>query len=321
MLTLFTTPKAFRGHINVIQRNALRSWKLLDPDAEVIVFGGDEGAADVCHELGLRHEAEVARSASGTKRVDSIFGRAQEIARHSTLCYVNCDIILTKDFVEAVRRVRVWRENFLMVGCRWDTDVTTPIDFARSDWGAELVRLARTEGYRRFYYNIDYFVFRRGMYAEIPQLVIGRVGWDHWLVGRAHADRVPIVDATDTVCAVHQNHDYGYHPKGMTGVWYDAEAKRNLELTRRSVRPRTIEDAEFRLTASGIERNRMHRLAPTKRAVREGIRLGRAWMQTYVWHPLLNATRPVRHALGLRKETIPEGLQRSKRRRHWLDAG
>jgi hypothetical protein len=38
MLTLFTTPKAFSRHINVIQRNALRSWKLLDPDAEVIVF-------------------------------------------------------------------------------------------------------------------------------------------------------------------------------------------------------------------------------------------------------------------------------------------
>ena len=96
-----------------------------------------------------------------------------------------------------------------MVGCRWDTEVTKPINFARPEWGAELVRLARSEGYRRFYYNIDYFVFRRGMYTEIPPLVIGRVGWDHWLVGKAYADGLRLWTLPDVVCAVHQNHDYG----------------------------------------------------------------------------------------------------------------
>ena len=121
MLTLFTTPKAFRGHVGVIQRNALRSWTLLDADVEVIVFGDDEGAAEVCAELGLRHVAQVERSASGAKQLGSIFERAQKMARHDVLCYVNCDIVLTQDFEEAVRTVRGWRNRFLMVGCRWDT--------------------------------------------------------------------------------------------------------------------------------------------------------------------------------------------------------
>ncbi len=62
MLTLFSTPKPFRGHINIIQRNALESWRRLDPDAEIILFGDDEGAAEVCRELGLRHEPKVLRS-------------------------------------------------------------------------------------------------------------------------------------------------------------------------------------------------------------------------------------------------------------------
>ena len=44
MLTFFTTGKPFRGHSGIIQRNALRSWLLLDPDVEVILFGDDEGA-------------------------------------------------------------------------------------------------------------------------------------------------------------------------------------------------------------------------------------------------------------------------------------
>src|SRR5262249_47802992 len=99
MLTIFSTPKPFRGHIGVIQRNALQSWRLLHPDVEVILFGDDEGAAEVCQEFGFRHEPEVERSALGTKRLDSIFWRAQEMACHETVCYSNCDIILTQDFL------------------------------------------------------------------------------------------------------------------------------------------------------------------------------------------------------------------------------
>jgi len=64
MLTLFSTPKPFHGHIGVIQRNALKSWTVLHPDVEVILFGDDEGAADACRELGLRHEPYVERGGS-----------------------------------------------------------------------------------------------------------------------------------------------------------------------------------------------------------------------------------------------------------------
>jgi hypothetical protein len=318
MLTLFTTPKPFRGHIAVIQRNALQSWRLLHPEVEIIVFGDDEGAAEVCREQGLRHEPEVLRNASGTKRVDYIFGRAQEIARHEMLCYVNCDIVLTREFVEALRQVQAWRARFLMVGRRWDTDITEAIDFSRATWAEEIVRRARAEGYQRFYHNIDYFAFARGLYAEIPPLVIGRVGWDHWLVGKAYASGVAVVDVSDIVCAVHQNHDYGYHPEGMSGVWNDEEARRNWELARREVRPRTIEDAQFRLTATGIRRNALHWLAPARRRVRAMTRGVRAAVRTRLWHPLLDATRPLRHAVGLKQDAMPAAL-RSKKRQHWMD--
>ncbi len=318
MLTLFSTPKPFAGHIEVIQRNALKSWTLLHPDIEIILFGDDKGAAEICRELGLRHEPQAMRNASGTKRLDYIFGRAQEIARHEIVCYINCDILLTHEFVEALRRVRAWRERFLMVGRRWDTDITEAIDFSQAEWAAEIVARARVEGYQRFYHNIDYFLFARGLYAEIPPLVIGRVGWDHWLVGNAYASGAPVVDVSEVVCAVHQNHDYGYHPQGMTGVWNDAEARANWELARRGQRPRTIEDAQWRLTAAGMQANALHWLAPARRRMREiGKGVGGA-VRTGVWHPLLNATRPVRRALGLTQEAIPEVL-RSKKRRHWMD--
>ncbi len=119
MLTIFSTPKPFRGHIDVIQRNALESWKRLDPDIEIILFGDDEGTQEVCAQMGIRHEPRVERAPEGTKYVSSIFGRAQEIARHNVLCYSNCDIVLMQDLRRALARTASWKPQFLMVGRRW----------------------------------------------------------------------------------------------------------------------------------------------------------------------------------------------------------
>src|SRR5215469_4310945 len=116
MLTLFSTAKAFAGHSGVIQRNALKSWTLLHPDVEIVLFGDDEGAAEVCTEFGLRHETHVERDESGLKRIDYFFDRAQAIAQHDILCYVNCDIILTSDFCRAIEQVRAVHSQSLIVG-------------------------------------------------------------------------------------------------------------------------------------------------------------------------------------------------------------
>jgi len=324
MLTFFTTAKPFQGHSAIIQRNALQSWKLLHSDVEVILFGDDEGAAQVCAELGIRHEPNIIVNPSGIKRLDSIFGLAQQMATHEILCYCNCDIVLTRDFSSALEELRKWftpslegRERFLMIGRRWDTDVTAPIDFSRPAWDKELLALAHSAGFQRAYHNIDYFVFPRGLYTEIPPLVIGRVGWDPWLVGKAHSLGVPVVDVSDRVCAVHQNHDYGYHPQGMTGIWQDQEARHNEGLDR-GIRRMTIEDAPSRLTAKGLVRNRFYWLAPAKRRWRDLDATVRGWWRTWLWHPFLNWTRPARHVLGLRQSALPDA-PRSSKRRHPMD--
>jgi hypothetical protein len=134
MLTIFTTAKRFQGHTGIIQRNALASWKHLHPDIEVILFGDDEGGAEICADLQIRHEPYVEKNEFGTKRLDYFFDSAQEIATHPVVCYVNCDIILLDDFAQAIERLKVLAEPFLMVGRRWDADFTQPIDFTTDEW-------------------------------------------------------------------------------------------------------------------------------------------------------------------------------------------
>src|SRR5262245_25349056 len=225
MITFFTTGKPFTGHSGIIQRNALKSWKLTAPDAEIILFGDEEGAAETAAELGIRHVAQVERATSqsgesGPKVLRSFFDAAQKLARHEILCYSNCDIVLTEDFLPAVKKVAENRKEFLMVGRRWDTDVRKEIPFEEPDWAERVRELARVKSDRLKGDWIDYFVFRRGFYLEkLPPLVVGRVFWDQWLVWKARSEGAALVDASDAVMAIHQNHDYGYHPAGKSGVW------------------------------------------------------------------------------------------------------
>ncbi len=286
----------------MIQRNALNSWVRLHADVEVILFGDDAGAAEIARELGLRHEPRVERNQFGSKRVDYMFARAQEIARHDVLCFCNCDIILLPEFCAALERVRGEHERFLMVGRRWDTDIREALDFGDANWGVRFAELAHERGVRQPGWSVDYFAFRRGLYPEMPALVIGRVWWDHWLVWKARAAGAAVVDASEVVTAIHQNHDYAYHPSGATGVWTDEQAKENYRLAGGRWHLQTIDDATHLLGAEG-ERGNLRRLwAPYWRYARPRV--------VPAWFALLDLTRPVRRALGMQTKRAGAGQRR-----------
>jgi hypothetical protein len=293
MLTLFTTAKPFSGHSDVIQRNALKSWKLLHPDIEVILFGDEKGAAEICQELGLRHEPNVERHESGFKYIGTIFDEAQKLARHDVLCYANCDILLCGDFVAAAQRVGAEKDAFLMFGRRWDTDIFKPIDFSNPEWAEEIRQTAFAANQQRDEWFIDYFVFRRGLFLHrIPKLVIGRVYWDNWLVWFAGHQGAALVDASAAVAAIHQNHDYGYHPQGKNGVWNDELARRNRELAGGYKSLRSMSSANYVLTSTGMKKRTI--LKRWSDSARDNWR-------NRVWHPILSRTRTIRHSLGLRR--------------------
>jgi hypothetical protein len=298
MLTFFTTAKPFRGHDGVIQRNALKSWKLLDSDVEVILFGDDPGVAEVCAELGLHHEPEVLRHESGAKYVNSIFARAQELARHEYLCFSNCDIVLTEDFRDAFGRAKSWRGRFLLVSHRWDVDITEPIPFERGGWEHEIRQLARTRGFRQDESWIDFFLFRKGMYANMPALIVGHCYWDNWMIWQALSEGVPVIDGGRFVVPVHQNHGYNQKYGRAKGVATDALSQLNLRSIGGEKHVRRIDAATHRITRNGeIRRVLIRNTYKLREAFTYKVRLP-------IWHGILGVTRPVRNALGLRSKAL-----------------
>ena len=208
MITFFTCPKPFRGQFNVIQRNAIKSWCLLRPKPEIILAGDDEGISEVCKEFALVHLAEIKKNAYGTPMVDSIFQVSQKRAKNSVVCYINSDIILFSKFISAVDTVSSRLSKFLMIGQRWDVEIKDLLNFASDSWETDLHLLRKQSGKMHSENAMDYFVFPRGMYTDIPPLAIGRLRWDNWLVWRVRSKFIPIVDATEAVTIVHQDHDY-----------------------------------------------------------------------------------------------------------------
>ena len=293
MLTFFTTAKPFLDHINVIQRNALRSWQLLHPEVEILLFGDDAGVGEAARDLGIHHIPEVRRNRHGTKFLASMYDQAQDIARHDLLCHINCDILLLDDFLEALRRVSGLPGTFLMAGRRWDVDIREPLNFEQSAWRAQVRALALHTNRQRPPQWIDYFAFRKGLFRErIPEFVIGRPGWDNWLLWFARSSGASLVDASAVVCAVHQNHDYGYHPDGEAGVWQGEEAQENYKLLEGHRKFATLENATHILRAGGLHRNYRHWFVQSRRRTADYL--------SPAWFRFLDLTRPIRHRLGLR---------------------
>jgi hypothetical protein len=251
MLTLFSIPKPFVGHIGVIQRNALSSWVRLCPGVQVVLLGNEEGIAAAAREAGAEHIPEVDRTEYGTPVVSSAFAKAAVVARNGLLCYVNGDIMLTDELTRAAASVS--KRNFLMVGRRWNVEITEPWDFSNPEWREKLLTYAHQRGtlYRKD--AIDYFVFPRdSRLTDLPPFAIGRPRWDNYFLFRCRQLGYTLIDATCVVTAVHQNHDYAHIPEGH---WtYSPEAEANIKLLGDEARRFDMVDATHKLTRAGLRR-------------------------------------------------------------------
>lgn len=251
-VTIFAMPKCFTGAFAAIQRNAVGSWMQLRPRPEIILLGDDDGVADFALRYGFKHIPSVQRNEFGTPLLDDLFLKAQAAASNEICVYVNSDIILMDDFAEALESVARRFDHFLMVGRRWDLDMSEEIDFYAEDWEQRLIERVRREGIYHAPTGIDYFAFKKGLWPAIPPLALGRGMWDNWLVREPLLAGQPVVDASDKVTIIHQNHGHSHISGGKEGASFNIELQRNLDLTGNDTSLAYTSHAAWELTPNGI---------------------------------------------------------------------
>lgn len=192
-LAIFTALKPSEGRVGEIQATSLENWRTVFRDAEIIKFEGSLVPFKRMVE-DVEHESE------------------SEI-----LMYANADILFSKS--EILQLERVLCERLPSVSCRGFLLTGQRIDILED--GTK--RLHRPSG-------MDYFIFKRGMFYDLPKVVMGRAYCDCALVAYCLRRKIPVIDASYTLRVEHQFHDYGHIVGGRSSVWKGDEAIENKRL-------------------------------------------------------------------------------------------
>ena len=250
LITIFITPKAFdREHIAMIQRNAIRSWKALGKDVDILLIGDDPGVEENAKALGVRHIPEVKRNSSGTPMLDDIFKIARDNSDSPLLAYVNADIILKKDFLENAKLMLQKEKRFLLVGQRWDLDVQKDLEFPEG-WETEFDKDLKARGRRHPTGGSDYFIYPRDIFTNIPPFAIGRSGWDNWMFYEARVKGWKLINCSKAINIIHQDHDYAHLPNGLPH-YRQPESAENVKAAGGKRTIFTLLDCNYELSEDG----------------------------------------------------------------------
>jgi len=261
MITIFSIPKAFNGHINIIQRNAIKSWTSLCPRCQVVLCGDDSGTEEVAKEFDVKCIPDIARNEFGTPLLSSAFERIREVAANNLLCYVNSDIIFMSDFILAIRRIKT--DQFLLFGNRWNIDINEEIDFNDNNWETKIKEYIKLKGSLQPPIGADYFVFKKNeALSDIPPFAVGRPLWDNWFIYNARKNKYKVIDASKAILALHQNHGYGhlqsdYCTKKGKSIWEcpeGPEVDRQKEIMNGQEKFFSLSDATHILTENRLKR-------------------------------------------------------------------
>lgn len=263
--TIFTLPKPFiDSRINTIQRNAIKSWLQLEPQPEIIIMGDDPGIAEAASELGIKHIPNVKCNEYSTPLLDHAFELARQNSKYNILSFINADIITLPDFTSIFTKLP--QKEYLILGSRFDLDITTPIDFNDS-WNKKIWTDVKKRGKKHPPEGSDYFIFKKDSFQNIPPFAVGRVGWDNWMIYHAKKEKMITIDASPTATIIHQNHDYSHNLKKKRDK-KDPETKKNVELTLKDGFA-FLDETDYVMTSTKIKKRWFTNKIKAKRKIRE----------------------------------------------------
>jgi hypothetical protein len=236
----------------MVQRNAIQSWKQLGGEVTIALIGEEDGVEKATRDFGAQYIPEVCRNAQGTPLTSSIFELSRTLNSSPLLGYINADVIVLSDFLETAEKVDSQCERFLLAGQRWDLKVESPLRF-KTGWEEKLKEDIVKKGKRHPPAGSDYFIFPRECFHSIPDFAIGRAGWDNWMIFKARWEGWKMIDASDAITVVHQDHDYSHLPKGQTHHKLP-ETFENVKLAGGKRTIFTLNDADYSLDGTKISR-------------------------------------------------------------------
>jgi hypothetical protein len=237
------------GEANWNQLNALRSWRAISPEVEILIFGASEGAETAAKEVNAVRIHDIVLSPTGAPSFNSMVDYTKVHGKFDLQVYVNADIILNHSIVSAIQEIAHHYKEFLLVGERLDLVQGVNLDTRNSNWIDGIEDLVKS--HQLIIHGpggVDYFGFKRGMWMDLPPVFMGRARCDQALLNYCFTHRIPIIDSTLRVVALHQFHDYLHLAGGIEQVRNGIEYTHMSQVHSLKHSVPTITDADFRIT-------------------------------------------------------------------------
>ena len=206
ILTMFTTFKNSQPKTH-IYKNTIRNWERLKPWVQPVLYylPGEDRLLDFAKAHGWDVMEVPKLSKAKVPVLRHMFLKAREKYTTPFYCYTNGDILFDDGLIKTLKvlkPVTSKMKQVLIVGRRTNYKVSPGQVIDSFDD----IKASSKKG-QLFGTNAqDYFISTSRGYPweTIPDFVVGRVGYDNWLVVTAIVKKMVVIDTTKTVIALHQ---------------------------------------------------------------------------------------------------------------------
>ena len=206
LLTLFSTWPDGNNSTSVINITCY-NWAAMMPLVQPVLFTNNIRAADMCSKRGWETFPVGRTAAGGAPVLKDMFLAVRENVKSLFYGFANGDILFDERLLQTLLKIYVSSletelKNVLIVGIRTNVNNVT---FEDAKTFKSLSETAKRRGKLFIPMSADYFITDAGYpWMDIPEIVIGRRGYDNWLILNALRQNQSVIDVTNTVLAVHQ---------------------------------------------------------------------------------------------------------------------
>ena len=221
LVTLFTT---FADHFHTdveklnVHNNTIANWASLKPAVNLILFSSDSYWSTVAKSFGWDVIKPLIEN-NDTKPpvLKDMFHLAKTRYNTNWYGYVNADILFTSEIIlnleTLTRKYNTSNTKIMLTGRRTNVDNLTKLD-PLSDM--DITNRAKQFGHLYKEDAEDFFIATSSFqWQSILPVVVGRPGYDNWLVGEARCQlNTTVIDVTKTLLAFHQTTQKGGNSEG-----------------------------------------------------------------------------------------------------------
>lgn len=214
-LTIFTTWVYDKEKLSLNNRT-LHNWRSLT-GVNVIVFSNCSKVKQISEEAGWT-VLPVTREAADCPVLPNMFLEAQQKFKSNFYGYANGDLLFSNGLMNTLQKIFCKFRNdkrLLIVGKRTNVFASL-LKEINSRSGMEVEDYAIKYGKRFQPDALDYFITNQLFpWDDFLPLVVGRRGYDNWVLAFARYNNFTVIDASDSVTCLHQTLDERGNYEGL----------------------------------------------------------------------------------------------------------